>query len=157
MLYRYPHAAGSKNPLAVYRIHKDRIFEAGKTLLMRVGFVGFQKTCGRRLEQCRKRSPIAALSVPIAPRFWQPGMTMMTPRKKTARLYSEKFGLDVEPEDINCDGCKSEGDNRLEYCRSCAIRRCCREKGLENCVFCVDQPCEALNQFHVFHPRQRYV
>ncbi len=71
-------------------------------------------------------------------------------RQKTAELYAEKFGLNLKPEDINCDGCKSEGGKLIGYCLTCEIRRCCREKGLENCVRCNDQPCEKLIQFHEF-------
>jgi hypothetical protein len=71
-------------------------------------------------------------------------------RKKTADLYTVKFGFDLKPEDINCDGCKSESGKLIGYCQSCNIRRCCREKGLENCALCDDQPCENLIEFHNF-------
>ena len=71
-------------------------------------------------------------------------------RKETAALYAEKFGLDFKPEDINCDGCKSEEGTLIGYCQTCEIRQCCREKGLENCAHCNDQPCEKLIQFHEF-------
>lgn len=71
-------------------------------------------------------------------------------RKKTAYLYAEKFGLDLKPKDINCDGCKSEEGKLIGYCQSCGIRKCCREKGLENCARCDDQSCEKLTQFHEF-------
>jgi hypothetical protein len=71
-------------------------------------------------------------------------------RQKTADLYAEKFGLNFKSEDINCDGCKSEGGKLIGYCQTCEIRRCCREKGLENCKHCSDQPCEKLTEFHEF-------
>ena len=71
-------------------------------------------------------------------------------RKKTADFYAEKFGFRIKPEDINCDGCKSEGGKLIGYCQSCEIRRCCREKGLENCTLCNEQPCENLIKFHEF-------
>ena len=71
-------------------------------------------------------------------------------RQKTADLYAEKFGINLKPEDINCDGCKSEGGKLIGYCQSCDIRQCCREKGLENCAHCNDQSFEKLTQFHEF-------
>jgi hypothetical protein len=71
-------------------------------------------------------------------------------RKKTAALYAEKFGFDLKPEDINCDGCKSEQGKLIGYCQACEIRQCCRAKGLENCAHCSDQPCESLIKFHEF-------
>lgn len=73
-------------------------------------------------------------------------------RVKTAALYSEKFGFDLKPGEINCDGCKSEGGKLIGYCRSCAIRQCCSGKGLNNCTICDDQPCENLIRFHKFSP-----
>ena len=73
-------------------------------------------------------------------------------RIKTAVFYSEKFGLNMKPEDINCDGCLSEGGKLIGYCRTCEIRKCCREKGLDNCAICEEQPCDKLIKFHEFSP-----
>ena len=71
-------------------------------------------------------------------------------RAETAALYREKYGLDLKPEEINCEGCKSEGGRLIGYCGSCAVRWCCREKGLDHCADCADAPCEQLAQFHMY-------
>jgi predicted phosphodiesterase len=76
-------------------------------------------------------------------------------RGKTSALYREKFGLDLKPEEINCDGCKSEVGRLIGYCQSCEIRRCCRDKGLDNCTHCADSPCEHLVRFHAFSPQAK--
>ena len=73
-------------------------------------------------------------------------------REKTAAMYAEKFGFDLKPEDINCDGCLSEGGTLIGYCQVCEIRTCGRGKGLNNCALCEDQPCEKLTKFHEFSP-----
>jgi hypothetical protein len=73
-------------------------------------------------------------------------------RAKTAAFYSEKFGFNMKPEDINCDGCLSEGGKLIGYCQTCEIRKCCREKGLYNCAICKEQPCDKLTKFHEFSP-----
>ena len=73
-------------------------------------------------------------------------------REKTAAFYSDKFGFNLKPEEINCDGCLSEGGKLIGYCQSCEIRKCCREKGLDNCAACEEQPCEKLMKFHEFSP-----
>ncbi|MCD4678392.1 MAG: DUF3795 domain-containing protein [Desulfobacula sp.] len=73
-------------------------------------------------------------------------------RQKTAALYSEKFGFNLKPEDINCDGCLSDGGKLIAYCQDCKIRKCCREKKIENCAVCSEQPCENLTKFHEFSP-----
>lgn len=76
-------------------------------------------------------------------------------RAATAAMYSEKFGFDLKPEDINCDGCKSKGGKLIGYCQSCGIRQCCSGKGLDHCALCSDQPCEDLARFHSFSPDAR--
>jgi len=73
-------------------------------------------------------------------------------RANTAALYAEKFGLDLKPEDINCDGCLTTGGRQIGYCKVCGIRQCCTQRGLTNCALCPDQPCERLVSFHQFSP-----
>ena len=67
----------------------------------------------------------------------------------------KKIQFDLKPEEINCDGCKSEGGKLIGYCRSCEIRQCCNAKRLDNCSFCSDQPCETLVKFHNFSPEAK--
>jgi Protein of unknown function (DUF3795) len=76
-------------------------------------------------------------------------------REKTAALYAQKFGLQLKKEEINCDGCLSVGGRQIGYCQVCEIRKCCREKGLENCAWCEAQPCEQLRRFHEFSPEAK--
>ena len=73
-------------------------------------------------------------------------------REKTAALYSEKFGLNLKPNEINCDGCLSAGEKLISYCQSCEIRKCAMAKSVHNCAVCVEQPCEKLIKFHKFSP-----
>ncbi|MDQ7792677.1 MAG: DUF3795 domain-containing protein [Desulforudis sp.] len=73
-------------------------------------------------------------------------------RAKTVALYSEKYGFDLKPEDINCDGCQSVGGKLIGFCQACEIRQCCHGRGLDNCVLCDEQPCERLIKFHEFSP-----
>ncbi len=73
-------------------------------------------------------------------------------RARTAAIYAENFGFDLRAEEIDCDGCRSEGGTLMAYCRACVIRECCRTKGLDNCTVCPDQPCENLAEFHAFSP-----
>jgi hypothetical protein len=71
-------------------------------------------------------------------------------RAKTAAFYAEKFGFDLKPEDINCEGCLTVGGRLIGYCRTCGIRKCCSDRGLENCALCDEQSCEKLIKFHEF-------
>lgn len=69
-------------------------------------------------------------------------------RKKAAEEWSsEKFSF--EREDINCDGCTGKGV-LFKYCMVCKVRHCGVEKGVKNCAFCVEYPCEKLERVWTF-------
>jgi len=72
-------------------------------------------------------------------------------RATTAAVWAEKYGLNVKPEDVNCDGCRA-GGRQVPYCRTCGIRACCGERGLENCALCGKGPCDQLKKFHELSP-----
>ena len=56
--------------------------------------------------------------------------------------------MEFKPEDINCDGCLSEGSRLSGYCRNlCQVRPCARDRGVENCAYCDDYACEKLSDF----------
>jgi hypothetical protein len=57
-------------------------------------------------------------------------------RRKELAAQSKERGLDVKPEDINCDGCKAESGRQIEYCSECKIRICATTKGYQTCAEC---------------------
>ena len=73
-------------------------------------------------------------------------------RAEAATYVSEKIGVALRPEQMNCDGCLTEGSMRFRYCQTCEIRMCCVEKALDNCSLCSEQPCEILAKFHEMSP-----
>lgn len=76
-------------------------------------------------------------------------------REKVARDWSRLFGMELKPEQINCDGCRSESERKIGHCSDCKIRFCGAEKGVENCAFCDDGPCDALIAFLKYVPQAR--
>jgi len=76
-------------------------------------------------------------------------------RRLTAERWSELFQTEIKPEGIYCDGCQTEGGRLFSYCRTCRIRTCGREKGLENCAHCADYPCDRLSRFFEIAPLAR--
>lgn len=76
-------------------------------------------------------------------------------RQKIASHYLPAFGLHYRPEEINCTGCPSEGGQLLDFCITCGIRKCCRQRKLDNCTLCESQPCEELERFHRFSPQAK--
>ncbi len=74
-------------------------------------------------------------------------------RAHIARVCNERYGIKYEPEDItDCDGCRTEGGRLFPGSRNCSIRKCARQKGLENCAHCTDYICEKLEAFFKTDP-----
>ena len=73
-------------------------------------------------------------------------------RKETAELWSKQFNLDLKPEDINCQGCLSDGVDVFGHCKVCEMRKCGRDKGLDNCAHCDEYACETLGNFFKVAP-----
>ena len=75
--------------------------------------------------------------------------------ERIAELWSKQYNADIKPEDINCDGCISEGKRLFLYCNICEIRKCGREKNIENCAFCNEYACDKLTQFFPMAPEAK--
>ncbi len=77
-------------------------------------------------------------------------------RAEVAKKWSKEFGMERKPEEINCNGCCSEGQ-KFSYCNDCEIRKCCVEKGLDNCAACDMYTCDKLENFFKMAPDARTV
>lgn len=61
----------------------------------------------------------------------------------------EKWSSDQYPmkiEDINCDGCLSNGKRLIKFCSQCEVRTCGIVKRVENCAHCDDYVCAKLEK-----------
>jgi hypothetical protein len=81
-----------------------------------------------------------------------------TLRQKTAKewlcLYADilkEIGIhELKPEDINCNGCRSER-NLFVGCVNCPIRKCCKDKNITTCASCNEyESCGMLKGFYSF-------
>ena len=73
-------------------------------------------------------------------------------RKKVAQEWSKQYQKEIKPEDIKCDGCFSDGKRLIGYCHVCEIRKCGRQKNIENCAYCNEYACEKLSHFFTMAP-----
>jgi len=73
-------------------------------------------------------------------------------RSEVAKLWSKEYKATIRPEDINCDGCISEGPRLFNYCTICEIRKCGKEKNVVNCAHCGDYACTRLEEFFLMVP-----
>lgn len=64
-------------------------------------------------------------------------------RAKVSKLWSELNGVEITPEMINCEGCRTDGI-KTQYCDTlCPIRQCALGKKTETCGDCAElQNCE---------------
>jgi len=76
-------------------------------------------------------------------------------RLKTAQEWTlrhrAKGGPRVEPREINCYGCLSNGP-LYTHCRECAVRACGLRRGLKSCQKCPECKCVKLTELqnHLF-------
>ncbi len=74
-------------------------------------------------------------------------------RMEVVRLCKEQYGLEYKLEDItDCDGCLTEKGRLFPTCKNCPIKKCARQKRLENCAYCSEYACEKLEKFFVTDP-----
>ncbi len=72
-------------------------------------------------------------------------------KQKIAERWSKELKAEFTPEDIDCNGCKS--DRVSGWCtRICAIRPCAQQRKVESCAHCQDYPCSKLKEFLSHEP-----
>jgi hypothetical protein len=65
--------------------------------------------------------------------------------KEILDWFKEERGLDVEPEDIVCMGCRGSLDRH--WSPDCGMMLCARSRGHDYCFQCSDFVCEKLEAF----------
>jgi hypothetical protein len=74
-------------------------------------------------------------------------------RRRVAELWTKQYGRKFRMEDINCDGCLTEGLRIFSHPKVCKMRMCARERNLENCAHCSEYACEKLSKlFNEYEP-----
>jgi len=68
-------------------------------------------------------------------------------RRDYAAKVFEQFKIKVEPETVNCHGCR-DARPKTGFCAYCQVRQCAIERGLENCATCEDYGCDKLQKVH---------
>lgn len=59
-------------------------------------------------------------------------------REKTAKLWTELNQVPIQPEDINCQGCRMDGVKTVYCDQLCGIRQCALKRGVTTCGDCPD-------------------
>ena len=65
-------------------------------------------------------------------------------RQAQAEKWAKQYNTpSINAFDVNCTGCSSRGV-QIGHCAMCEIRKCCMEKDLKNCGYCITYPCAKL-------------
>lgn len=67
-------------------------------------------------------------------------------REIVAANWSKMYGVEINPNEINCHGCHS--DVLFSHCRVCKIRKCGLENKISTCGSCPEYSCEKLKEIH---------
>ena len=71
----------------------------------------------------------------------------------SAQQIKKIYGTECKTEDLgDCDGCKTESGRLFSGCSKCQVRKCARERGVENCAHCDEYPCEELEKLSAKEP-----
>ena len=73
-------------------------------------------------------------------------------RAEVAEQWSKGYNVDIQPEDINCNGCLSDTEPLFRHCQVCEIRKCGKAKAIENCAHCNEYACEKLEKIFQLVP-----
>jgi len=74
-------------------------------------------------------------------------------RVDIAQQIKKHYGQECKPEDVTgCDGCKTETERLFSASKKCQIRKCARQKGVENCAHCDEYACESLEKLFNTEP-----
>ena len=68
---------------------------------------------------------------------------------RLAKIASAK---ETVPDDVRCLGCRS--DVLYPHCRTCWMKACATERGLDYCSLCPDYPCDVLRDFQIQKPHR---
>lgn len=69
------------------------------------------------------------------------------------KLCKDHYGINYNLEDItDCGGCQTEGERLFSSSKNCPIRKCARERELENCAYCTEYACGKLEAFFKTNP-----
>ena len=71
-------------------------------------------------------------------------------RIEIAKACREQYGMNYDLSDItDCDGCCAESGRLFSGCNDCTIRKCAKQKAVENCAYCSEYICGILESFFV--------
>ena len=77
-------------------------------------------------------------------------------RKQIADEWNNKYGFGLKVKDVNCDGCLPvKGGRLLNYCATCEVRECARDKDVKNCAYCAAYACTKLTSMPWFETKSK--
>jgi hypothetical protein len=76
-------------------------------------------------------------------------------RRRVASMFTQQYGREYKPDDINCGGCTTKDSRMFSYCSVCGIRKCGKNRNVKNCAWCPDYPYGNLSELLVITQKPR--
>jgi len=73
-------------------------------------------------------------------------------KAQVAALWSKRYKMNLTPDDIACDGCRTSDGKLFSHCKTCFIRNCAVSKNVNTCRDCEVYACEELSRLFVSAP-----
>ena len=82
----------------------------------------------------------------LCPRYIAAQSNSIEKLKEVAALWKKAGWREsiVPPEEMACNGCRT-----VKWCRYDDIRKCAKEKRIDNCGLCRDYPCKKIEKFSI--------
>lgn len=77
--------------------------------------------------------------------IFQAGHGNLKLRKEILEWFKKTRNETLEPEQINCDGCRNSLNSH--WSSDCEMMLCAKKRGIQHCFQCDDFPCTAVNKF----------
>jgi hypothetical protein len=122
--------------------------------------VGVPRLAGRKEEEVKKEAKkqmvaTCGLVCDECPAYIATQKNDNAQRAETAKKWSQLYHADIQPADINCDGCQSASPRLFHHCFECEIRACALEKKVSTCAACPEYSCQKLDGFLAMVPEAR--
>ena len=100
-----------------------------------IGMLVIKKRPTRELTMCGYLCDIC--------KAFAPNIKKKDERRRLSALWRKYYGLDIPPERIYCEGCRSMKKDARRIDTDCPVRACVLQNKIDNCSECRKYPCEA--------------
>lgn len=77
---------------------------------------------------------------------YAPNIELHDEREALSQMWSKYYDLDIPPEKIYCEGCRTEDDHAKRLDMNCPVRLCVIDRHIDHCGKCLEFPCAVFRE-----------